>query len=245
MKKIALSVVAIIGMSSFGFAEGSYTAQVTPAAPVAEEDHYLYGGLAVIYHTTYSTDQGWFDDTVPTQDETGGLMGIIGYNLNKVISEDDPKGLLEEGMQYMVEGRINASLFDEDYSETFGWSIFLKPQYQSRVDEDSDNMDFFSIYGLLGFGGVKVDGYNGNEPAHPEDFGKTILDEVGFQWGLGLSYTIVDEDAVDRSGDISLFVEYTNLMSDGDIDSRLYGYDPVYYSELSQETINVGFTYRF
>ncbi len=256
MKKIALSLVAIVGMSSLGFAEGSYTSPVVyaqgnnavAAAPIAadsEEDHYLYGGLGLIYHTTYSTDQKWFDDGTPTQDETGGFVGIIGYNLNKVISEDAPKGLLEEGMQYSVEGRINASLFDEDYSETFGWSIFLKPQYQIRVDENSDDMDFFSIYGLLGFGGVQVDGYNGNEPAHQEDFGRTILDEVGFQWGLGLSYTIVDEDSEDRSGDISLFVEYVNLMSDGDIDSRLYGYDPVYYSELSQETLTVGFTYRF
>jgi len=245
MKKNIIRLSVVMAMSTSLFAGGD-VAVIVPVVPVSSpSENYLYGGLGLIYHSTYSTDQAWFNNAKSTQDETAGFVGIIGYNLNKVISGDDPKGLLEEGMQYSVEGRINASLFKEDYSETFGWSIFLKPQYQIRVDENNDNRNFFSIYGLLGFGGVKVDGYNGNTPAHPEDFGKTILDEVGFQWGIGLSYTIVDEDSEDRSGDISLFVEYADLMSDGNIDSRLYGYDPAYYSELSQETITVGVSYRF
>jgi opacity protein-like surface antigen len=224
MKKITLSAFAVLAMSSFGVAGGD----IVPVPVAVQDEDYFYAGAALIYHTTYSTDQKWFNKA-PTQDETGGFMGIIGYNYNRYIA---------------VEGRINASFFVEDYSETFGWSIFLKPQYQFR-DDENDKDNFATIYGLLGFGGVKVTGNGGGEPAHPGDIGKTILDDTGFQWGLGLSYTFVDEDSEDRSGDWTIFAEYTSLMSDGDIDSRLYGYDPVYYTELSQQSLNVGLTYRF
>jgi opacity protein-like surface antigen len=229
MKKITISVAAIVALSSFGFAGGDI-APVPVPVPVDESQDYFYGGVALTYHTTYSIDQSWFDNSVATQDETGGIMGIIGYNYNQYLA---------------VEGRIDASFFDEDYAETFGWSIFVKPQYQFLDDEKGYNTDYFTLYGLLGFGGVKVEGTDGNAPAHPADFGKTIIDDTTFQWGIGLSYTFVDEDDADRSGDWSIFVEYVNLLSDGDINSQLYGYDPQYYTELSQETINVGLTYRF
>ncbi len=227
MKRVVLSMAAMMTMSSFAIAGGDI---VPVPAPVVQDEDYFYGGIALVYHTTYSTDQKWFDNSTLTQDETGGFMGIVGYNYNQYLA---------------IEGRIHGSFFDEDYSETFGWSVFVKPQYQFLDEENGYNEDYFTIYGLLGFGGVKVDGYDGDTPAHPEDFGRTILDETGFQWGLGLSYTFVDEDDADRSGDWSIFVEYNNLMSDEDINSRLYGYDPKYYTELSQETINVGLTYRF
>ncbi len=226
MKKIMLSILA---MSSFSVAGGDVAPIFIPE-PVVQEDDYFYGGIGLVYHTTYSIDQKWFDNSISTQDETGGFMGIIGYNYNRYLA---------------VEGRVHLSLFDEDYSETFGWSIFLKPQYQFLDDEKGYNEDYFTVYGLLGYGGVKVNGFDGDEPAHPEDFGKTILDDTGFQWGFGVSYTFVDEEDTDRSGDWSIFAEYNNLISDGDINSRLYGYDNVYYTKLSQETINVGLTYRF
>jgi len=231
MKKVVLSVSAIVAMGSFGYAGGDVASIVVPAPLVVEEDvDYFYIGAALIYHTTYSIDQKWFDNSVQTQDETGGFMGIIGYNYNRYLA---------------IEGRINSSFFEEDYSETFGWSIFLKPQYQFR-DEENNRDDFFTVYGLLGYGGVNVKGSDGDEPAHPSDVGETILDDTGFQWGLGLSYTLVDEDKDERSGDWSVFVEYTNLMSDGAINSRLYGYNELkYYTELSQESINAGLTYRF
>jgi opacity protein-like surface antigen len=228
MKRIVLSMAAVVTMSSFGFAGGDIVPAPVPL-PVTQSEDYFYGGVALVYHTTYSIDQKWFDNDTLTQDETGGFMGIIGYNYNRYLA---------------VEGRIHTSFFDEDYSETFGWSIFLKPQYQFR-DENNDKDDFATVYGLLGFGGVQVDGCDGDAPTHHEDIGKTILDDTGFQWGFGLSYTFVDEDSEDRSGDWSIFAEYTNLISDGDIDSRLYAYDPEYYSDLSQETINIGLTYRF
>ena len=226
MKRIVLSIGTVMVMSSFGFAGGDIAPVPVPAE---ESESYFYAGAALVYHTTYSTDQKWFDNSTLTQDETGGFMGIIGYNYNRYLA---------------FEGRIHGSFFDHDYSETSGWGIFVKPQYQFR-DDENDRDDFFSVYGLLGFGGVKVKGTDGDTPAHPEDFGKTIADETSFQWGLGLSYTFVDEDSEDRSGDITIFAEYNNLMSDADINSRLYGYDPEYYDKLSQETLNVGLTYRF
>jgi len=235
MKKIVLSLVSVMALSSFAFAEGDIDSAVP--APVVDEA-FWYAGGALIYHRTYSVKNGWFDDSPVTQDETGGLTAIVGYNINEYLA---------------VEGRISGTFFKEDYSESTNYSIFLKPYYkfiddERTVEEEEDG--FFSVYALLGFGSVKVKAADGNSPAHPEDIGKTILDESSFQWGLGLSYTFVDRsdnESIEEihDGDVTIYIEYVNLISDADIYSSVYGYDPKYYNELSQDAISVGVTYRF
>ena len=215
MRKIALSVVAIVGMSSLGFAGGDI-APVEPVVvpvPVEEVDNSsFYVGLGLVYNRVYATDSGWFDDAIATQDETGGFTGLVGYNFNEYVA---------------VEGRISQSFFEENYADVFTYSLFVKPQYP--VTEE------FTIYGLLGFGGVIVDGTDGTPGA--ADPGASILDDSGFQWGIGASYAFNES--------WSVFADYTVLMNDGDIDSRLYDYDPEVYSELSTDAVTVGVTYRF
>jgi opacity protein-like surface antigen len=216
MKKIVLSAWAVAALSSVGFAGGDM-APVEPvvSTPMMEEEKTpWYAGLAVAYNQTYSTDHGYFDDSVPTQDETGKLVGQLGYNFHENIG---------------VEGRIGTSFFSEDYASVSTYSIFLKPQYP--ISED------FTIYGLLGFGIVQVDGTDGDEPAHPSVVGQEILGDTAFQWGIGVSYSINEA--------FSVFVDYTRLASDADISSTLYGYDPVIYDKLSTQDLTIGVSYHF
>jgi len=218
MKKIVLSVCAVAAMSSFVVAGGDLKEvepAVVPVVPMVEEEKTpWYAGLALAYNQTYSTDYGFFDDGTATQDQTGKVIGLVGYNFHENLA---------------VEGRIGGSFFEEDYAEVTTYSIFLKPQYP--VSED------FTVYALLGFGSVQVDGTDGDEPAHANMVGQEILDETAFQWGVGLSYKINE--------DFSIFADYTRLASDADISSTLYGYDPVVYNELSSQDFTVGITYNF
>ncbi len=218
MKRIALSVLTMVCVSSLGFAGGDFKdvePAVVPVVPMAEEEKSpWYAGLALAYNQTYSTDYGWFDDGVKTQDETGKLVGLVGYNVNEYIA---------------VEGRIGGSITMEDYADVMTYSLFLKPQYP--ISED------FTIYGLLGFGLVQVEGADGDEPAHPNVIGQEILDDTSFQWGLGLNYKINE--------DLSIFIDYTKLADDADISSTLYGYDDVVYDKLSSQDYTVGFIYNF
>ena len=220
MNKIVLSGWAVIAMSSLGFAGGDFKdvePAIVPVVPIVEEDKSgLYAGLAIAYNLTYSAEKKWWDDTTPTQDEIGKLVGQLGYNFNEYIA---------------IEGRIGTSIVDENYADVMTYSLFLKPQYP--ISED------FTIYGLLGFGLVQVDGSSGdNKPAAwPDVIGEEILDDTSFQWGIGLSYSINE--------DFSIFIDYTKLADDADINSTLYSYDPVVYDKLSSQDLTVGVTYNF
>jgi len=175
-----------------------------------------YIGLGSVYNRIYSTNSAWFDNTTPTQDQTAGISTIIGLQFNDYIA---------------IEGRLIKTIFEKDYSDLTAYSIFLKPQYPINKN--------FKIYGLLGFGttdvkgNAKSDGYG----AHDDVIGKKILHHTGLQWGIGFSYGITEN--------ISFFTDYTSLAKDEDIDSTLYGYDPVTYHKLSTDGITVGILYSF
>jgi opacity protein-like surface antigen len=205
----------MVALNSFAVAGGDFVEVVEPVlvVPAEVDNSSFYVGVGLIYNRVYATDSGWFDSAPDTQDETGGFTGLVGYNFNEYIA---------------VEGRISQSFFEENYADVFTYSLFVKPQYP--VTED------FSIYGLLGFGGVMVDGAEGNHPgaANPGD---TILDDTGFQWGIGASYAFTEA--------WSVFVDYTSLIKDGDIDSKLYDYDTTTYKELSVDAVTAGVTYTF
>ena len=234
MKNILITIMLLMTTNSsiYGEEDRDLDSIVTENSEDEIKDDYIYAGVAFIYHRTYSIDSGWFDNSIETQDETGGLVGLIGYNYNNYLA---------------VEGRIAKSFFKEDYADLLNYSIFIKPQYKF-VDEERDNCEdgYITVYALIGYGRVKVEGTDGNVPGHK---GEDITNGSGFQWGLGLSYTLADEDDDDdehnRDGDITLFAEYNRFMTDRDIYARLYQYDPKYYEKLSQDAFNLGLNYRF
>jgi len=113
------------------------------------------------------------------------------------------------------------------------YSLFLKPQYP--VTEN------LTVYALLGFGLVQVDGTDGDEPAHPTEIGQEILDDTSFQWGVGASYAINEN--------FSIFVDYTKLADDADVSTWTYWYEANLvndkYDKLSSQDLTVGIIYKF
>ena len=239
MKKGLLSISAVLALNSVLFAGGNIAPVVPVVPPVVEEDHSdWYVGLGLVYGRTYSTDSGWWDDSVDTQDETLAPVGIIGYNYNEYIG---------------IEGRYSKTMWERNYSDVTTWSIFLKPQYRFREnDRNEDGYDdgYFTVYGLLGFGNSNVEGTDGDndQGAWASDIGRELMDETGFQWGFGFSYTFVDYDQEKdvRKNTWTIFVDYTMTADDVSIDStRLYEYDKKYYDKLSTDGLTVGVTYTF
>ena len=237
MKKILLSVMVASMLSSVAMAGGDIVPVPVPVVVEKEKQDYFYVGAGAVYNRVYSVDSGWFDDGIATQDEIGGLVGIVGYEYNEYIA---------------IEGRISGSFWERDYADLTTWSIFLKPQYQFRDEEERGKNDdgFFTIYGLIGFGNSYVEGSSGDNEygAHPNMIGKEILDKTGFQWGIGLSYTFVkepDENHPSYRDSWSIFIDYTMTANDASIHSTLYDYDSTVYDKLSTDGLTVGLIYKF
>ena len=94
--------------------------------------------------------------------------------------------------------------------------IYAKPQYPVT--------DEFSMYALLGYGGMRVNG-KGRALTH--------VNETGFQWGLGVSY------AVSERADV--FVDYMNIAKDMDTD--VFQGSP--FADVDLDAVTVGVTYNF
>lgn len=174
MKKI---VSAVVAMSSLVFAGGDIVEPVV-SEPVSKGLSGFYAGLGIAAVSTRRT--GFpvdFFNTEEEQDRLGNVSFLAGYNFNEYIA---------------VEGRYSTSFTHDEDIEMDGWSLFLKPQYP--VSED------FSVYALLGYGGVKLDGI--------KPLGAVDVDDTAFQWGLGVTYMVTEN--------VSLFADYTWLSNDMD-----------------------------
>jgi len=191
----------------------------------------IYIASALYYNNIYSIDYSWFDNSQDTQDEVGGLTLMVGYNYNEYLA---------------LETRVSKSLFKEDYADEYHISFFLKPQYRFR-DKDNYEKDYFTVYTLLGIGYVHVELTDGNTPGATESLGNTLIDNWMFQYGVGVSYTFVDDKHLDSdSGDWSIFLEYTMYMNEENMTpTRLYDYNPNTYDTLSMNGLSVGISYQF
>ena len=198
MKKITLSALAVVTMSTFGFAGGD----IAPVPVVMEEETSpFYIGLGLSAVSTRGSDVGLdIFDVTSGQDRLGNVTFLAGYDFNEYIA---------------VEGRYTTSFTQEDIVEMSGWSLFVKPQYP--VTEE------FTVYGLLGFGGVTMDSV---KTPYLVD-----VDDTGFQWGLGMSYDVTES--------ITVFGDYTSLAS---------GMDGIYWDgefEADVDSFTLGVTYKF
>lgn len=201
-------------MSNLALAGGDFeTVEPIVAIPPVEQDNSsFYLGLAMA--SVSARDAGISMDifnVTAGQDRLGNVSLLAGYNYNQYIG---------------VEGRYTTSLTNEDMVVMDGWSLFVKPQYP--VSEK------FSVYGLLGFGGITLD--NEHTPGVVVHNGVPVLentdvDDNGFQWGLGLSYVVTEN--------IDVFFDYTSLAND---------MDGVFYTGASQADVDaftLGLTYKF
>lgn len=218
MKKAAICM-AILGYSTLAMAGGEIGASVEPAITVPESTETaadksgFYAGIGLGAQRTYSVDSDFFDDA-HTQDRTVGAIGLLGYQFNDYLA---------------AEGRIGKSIGYEGYADVLTYSLFVKPQYPVTPS--------VRIYALLGMGSVRVEGESSNALGYTDTEGKEILDETGFQWGVGGSYALMEN--------ISVFADYTSLAKDADISSALTAGSGVVYDELSNDALTVGVTYQF
>ena len=193
MKKLVLSAVAGLALSTFAVAGGD----IAPVEPVVEVEApvvvnsglYIGGGISWLSWHVKGTDADP-GIMIPINADmeaswTGGTL-LAGYQFNKY---------------FAVEGRYTLSFSDaswedhgvddgDDGSELSNMAIYVKPMYP---------IDNFSVYALLGYGEttIDIDGLGENS-------------ESGFQWGVGASYGFTDQ--------LSVFVDYTKLYDDEGFD---------------------------
>ncbi|MBD3791122.1 MAG: porin family protein [Campylobacterales bacterium] len=197
MKKVTLSLVAIISLSTFAVAGGDIT-PVEPYVNVPEVKTERTGnfhlGLGYSY-MNMNVENFNYDslDYVGSSDADITAHSVLfkgGYNFNEYFG---------------LEGRYTMSVGD----------LTLDNGQETDIDGDMSNLGIYakvmypvmeelSVYGLLGYGQVTVD--NGAE-----------LSESGFQWGIGAEYAVTEN--------IGLFVDYVNMYNDTGFDGELAGHD--------------------
>lgn len=187
MKNITLSVLAMVALSSAGFAEAVSVDVVEQGASVVETENTntvlntnAYVGLGLAAASTRNASLSFFDEE-DGQDRTGDIVLLAGYNFSVNVA---------------VEARYMTSFSQEDVLERSSWGIYVKPQYP--VSEE------FTVYALLGFGGFDAEGIDG---AYID------VDDSGFQWGLGASYEVdenisifVDYVSIANDADADIFL---------------------------------------
>jgi len=215
MKKIILSLAAI---STLGFADGDIF-PVVVADEIDDTGFYLGAGISAMSSREASVSMDIFNVT-KGQDRLGNLDLLAGYIINDYIA---------------IEGRYAFPITDEDQVELNSqWSLFLKPMYKFDDDEDRANGEnYFAVYALLGYGGVELKGVNGVV---------ANVDETGFQWGLGVSYTFREtshEENYSYKDSWTVYADYTNLGND---------MDGLYYTgegQVDADAFTVGLIYKF
>jgi opacity protein-like surface antigen len=160
----------------------------------------FYVGAGYAYIDAEATDG--FD----AADFTNNAVDLrVGYNINEYVAIE---GRYAFGAEDEVDFNGYATPFLADIDT---WGIFVKPQYPVTADA--------TIYALLGYG--NVDGTFD---------GENLLDEDGFQWGLGAKYSV--------TRNVEVFVDYIQAFDDTvNIDG-----DNI---DLDVYTITIGANYKF
>ena len=202
MKKNLLSLVSILALSGISFAGGDI-APVEPVVetPVVVEQSPFYLGIGI-------GDASVNDDTTSEEFSSTTLMLQAGYLYNDYIALE---GRYTFGLDTDYDpGTTNSSSSDYD-GDFSSWGIYVKPMYP---------IGNFSLYALLGYGGVMLDDLAGGDAY-----------ESAFQWGLGASYAMSDN--------YSVFVDYVSLYDDTGFDYRAR------LDDIDSDTWTFGVSYRF
>ncbi len=200
MKKLIAATTLFA--SALTFAGNTYIPATEPVTPMTQQAaaSQFYGGIALAAIATYGDSLDWFSNK-SGEDRTGGIVGILGYQFTPHVA---------------VEGRVTLGIISPDFSESTNVSLFLKPSYNITPE--------FAVYGLLGFGWVKIDGHNGYND---------IITKVSPQIGLGTSYKLNEK--------VDLFADYTWLLHNKKAKTPM----PDGHPKVSHEAVTVGMNYHF
>lgn len=174
MNKIIISLAVLATLTSTSFAGGKYVAAadaaVIPIPVEAINPLPIYVGLGLIAagvsrDCPCSTDERLKDTTY------GGIIRA-GWDINQYVG---------------IEARALKASWEEDFSTTKHYGLFLKPQYHVASQTN--------VYGLVGYGKTDLTGCS--YPDH-------TLSKSGFSYGAGLEYdfgTDVSEGQYSRGFD--------------------------------------------
>jgi len=216
MKKVTLSMIAALAMSTFAVAGGD----IAPVEPVVEVPAVestpgaFYVGIGYgMMNTEASLTDGEITASLDIDHST--VMLQAGYQFNPYIAIEGRywTAIADADVTASVtgEGSESADLSDDSTA----WGIYVKPMYPVTSE--------FTVYGLLGYGNVEIDLDGGS-----------MLDESQFQWGLGASYAINDN--------FSVFVDYVAMYDDSEsIDIG----DGFLDGDIEVDSWNFGVTYKF
>jgi len=201
MKKSILSLVSILALSGLAYAGGNIAPIVEEPVVVMEDNSAFYLGLGI-------GDVAVNDDFTSEEFSATTIMLQAGYQYNEYVALEGRYtfGLDTDYDQGTTNGMISG--YDGDFSS---WGIYVKPMYP---------IGDFSVYALLGYGGVMLDDLAGGDAY-----------ESGFQWGLGAGYAFSEK--------ISMFVDYVSLYDDTGFDYRAQRDD------VDSDTWTVGMSYKF
>ena len=200
MKKIVLSITIFLSTMLYSGGNLMPAPELMPTQVAQSAPSKFYAGLGLAALSTYGKKLNWFNAKIG-QDRTGAIVGILGYQFMPNLA---------------VEGRLSYGAVTGDFSKSLNASIFLKPSYNITNE--------IALYGLVGFGWVKIDGKNGHA-----DIAKTVSPQIG----LGASYKIQDN--------IDIFADYTWLLHDKKAKSLM----PDGSTKVSHEAFTVGAIYHF
>lgn len=199
MKNNVLSLVSLLVLSGLAYAGGSLVE--AEYVPIVVDDTSYYVGVGL--------GQGDVkDDQSQEEMQSTTLMLQAGYQYNKYLAIEG-RYILGLDMDY---NRGLSNNNQDDYHGDFSaWGIYIKPSYP---------IGNFSLYALLGYGGVGLDNLT---------FGDAYED--GFHWGLGASYTFYEN--------IIVFADYVKLYDDEGFDNR-----PI-LDDVDADIWNIGVSYNF
>jgi opacity protein-like surface antigen len=201
MKKSILSLVSILALSGLAYAGGDIAPVVEEPVVVMEDNSAFYLGIGI-------GDAAVNDDVTSEEFSATTIMLQAGYQYNEYVAVEGRYtfGLDTDYNQGNTNGMIGG--YDGDFSS---WGLYVKPMYP---------IGDFSVYALLGYGGVMLDDLAGGDAY-----------ESGFQWGLGAGYAFSEK--------ISIFVDYVSLYDDTGFDYRAQ------LDDVDSDTWTVGMSYKF
>ena len=214
MKNIVLSTVAVLAMSSFAVAGGDVAPIEEPMVEVvpAIDDAGFYLGLAYGWQAVELYDDN-NEAATGVDANFGSIMLNAGYKFNPYIAV--------EGRYWFGLSSSNTLGWRSDVPSDItvdSWGIYVKPMYPVT--------EAFDIYALLGYAGTDL------TIDLPSDASITTDSANTFSWGIGAAY--------DFNENISMFVDYTQIANNEDIDTASNE-----VLDVSLDTVNIGVNYKF
>jgi len=218
MRKMNLSLVTILAMSTFAAAGGD----ITPVEPVVVQPEAVEQMIPAANNGFYIGGAYGYEtlkiDGVPNGNSLvnanfGSIMLDAGYKFNPYVAV--------EGRYWFGISSSNTLAWRNDINSDItvdSWGLFVKPMYPVS--------DVFDVYALLGYGSADA------TYKLPKSAGTITSKSVtGFSWGLGAEYSFTDDWAV--------FVDYTSVLNKEPavLDSIK--------SENTLSGVNVGVNYKF